>query len=285
VIGFYGDRVVSLLKANGGQTSALNAAFARSNGELICFLDADDAFEPDKVERVVAAARRAPGAHLIHHQLQMVDERGKAVHRPFPERVPDGDIREAVVRTGGWFPHPVMSGLAFRRSYAERLFPVPEKQHIVERGQSHALPVFVDTYLAGPAAQLAPVAGIPVPLTRYRVHASNLSSAIGATQWAAAEMSLRQYRAEAEMLRAVMREKFGESPPTRMDDHLEYQLLRRIVGEISWGHAIRCVMRSPHLPTMQKMRKALRESIRRGKFRRASRQGSRAFVHSETKLA
>ena len=259
VIASYDDRVISVFKENGGLTSAVNAGFERSSGDFVSFLDADDAFDPEKVERVVAAARRVPQAYLVHHQMQIVDESGRAMHRPFPARVPDGDIRALVARTGGWFPHAVMSGLTFKRAYAERLFPMPEKQHFVDRGSSHVLPVF-ETYLVGPAALSAPVAGIEAPLTRYRVHGSNMT---GATQ-ATSEAQLLRYRAEAETLSTVMREEFGESQPLRMDDHLEYQLLRYATGETSWAHTIRCVMRCPYLPAILRVREALRVSMKRG---------------------
>jgi hypothetical protein len=259
VIASYGDRVISVFKNNGGLTSALNAGFQRTAGDLISFLDADDAFEPEKIDRVVAAARRVREAYLIHHQMQMVDESGKAMHRPFPARVPDGDIRALVARTGGWFPRAVMSGLTFTRTYSQRLFPMPEEQHFVYQGQSHVLPVF-ETYLAAPAALCAPVAGIQAPLTRYRLHASNMTYATRAT----AEGQLLRYRAETETLRTVMREKFGDSRPLQMQNHLEYQLLRYAAGETSWAYTIRCVMRSPFLPAMLKVREALRVSMKRG---------------------
>ena len=258
VIASYEDRVISVYKENGGLTSALNAAFERSSGDLIAFLDADDAYEPEKVERVVAAARRVPQAYLIHHQMQIVGESGKAIHRPFPARVPDGDIRALVARTGGWFPRPVMSGLTFSRGYAQRLFPMPEEQRFVERGRTHVLPVF-ETYLAGPAALLAPVAGIQAPLTRYRVHEKNMTFATQATP----EGQLLRYRAEAETLSTVMREKFGEAPPLRMEDHLDYQLLRYAAGETSRAHMIRCVMRSPYLTARLKVREVMRVSMER----------------------
>lgn len=258
VIASYGDRLVSAHKPNGGLISALNVAFERSSGDLISFLDADDAFETEKVERVVAAAQKVPQACLIHHQMQIVDESGKAMHRPFPACVPDGDIRSVVARTGGWFPCAVMSGLTFKRTYAQRMFPLPEEQHFVEGGRSHVLPVF-ETYLAGPAALLAPVAGIQAPLTRYRVHGTNMTFATRATS----DGQLLRYRAEAETLSTVMREEFGECRPLEMEDHLDYQLLRYAAGEISWRHAIGRVMRCPYLPTMLKLREALRVSVKR----------------------
>jgi hypothetical protein len=153
-----------------------------------------------------------------------------------------------------------MSGLTFTRAYAQRLFPVPQEQHFVDRGRSHIIPVFADTYVAGPAALSAPVAGIQAPLTRYRVHGRNMSFVDGAT----IEKRLVRYRAEAETLSTVMREKFAESRPLRMDDHLEYQLLRYAARETSWAHTIRCVMRCPYFPSMLKVREALRVTMRRG---------------------
>lgn len=78
------------------------------------------------------------------------------------------------------------------------------------------------------------------------------------------------------MLSTVMREKFGESRPPLMDDHLEYQLLRLAAGEISWAHAIECVMRSPYLPATLKAREAVRISIKRARSRLVWRRRSSA---------
>src|SRR5215208_2989974 len=51
----YGDRVIPVLKENGGQASACNAGFRASKGEIVIFLDADDVLLPDTVGKVVAA--------------------------------------------------------------------------------------------------------------------------------------------------------------------------------------------------------------------------------------
>jgi hypothetical protein len=96
-------------------------------------------------------------------------------------------------------------------------------------------------------------------LTRYRVHGRNRTFETQSTS----ERQLLRYRAEAETLSTVMREKFGESRPLRLEDHLDYQLLRYAAGETSWVSAIRCVMRSPYLPAIEKLREALRVSIKR----------------------
>ena len=260
LIASYGARIVSAFKKNGGLTSALNAAFERSHGDLLCVLDADDFYMPEKVEKVVAASRNAPDAYMIHHQLQIVDEAGKPIHAPFPRRVPDGDLRRRVVRSGGWFPHPVMSGLSFRRSYAERLFPIPERHAI--RAGAEARPIWADTYLAGPAALLGPVAGIQAPLACYRVHGGNTS-----LQASTADQ-LVQYEAELKTLADVMREQFGHPVDLRLDSHVDYQLVRCAAREISRPRAAARVLRSPSLPLSLRIREALRLSINRGRAAR-----------------
>src|SRR5882757_8265902 len=58
IIAGYGDRLVAVLKHNGGQGSAFNAGVAASRGEILCFLDADDWFLPGKLRRVVEVFSR-----------------------------------------------------------------------------------------------------------------------------------------------------------------------------------------------------------------------------------
>jgi glycosyltransferase involved in cell wall biosynthesis len=61
------DRRVHLItKPNGGLSSARNAGLAAATGDVICFLDADDAFLPDKLERQVAFLARFPACDLVY---------------------------------------------------------------------------------------------------------------------------------------------------------------------------------------------------------------------------
>jgi glycosyltransferase involved in cell wall biosynthesis len=47
----FGDRILIVDQANLGQSGARNAGLAKSTGELIAFLDADDLWEPKKLEK------------------------------------------------------------------------------------------------------------------------------------------------------------------------------------------------------------------------------------------
>jgi hypothetical protein len=269
VIRGYGDDIVAVFKQQGGQVSALNAAFEHSRGELICLLDADDAFAATKIERVVDGWRRSPQALLIHHQAQIIDAAGRPRHSPFPRRVPHGDIRARVTKSGGWFPHAPSGALAFPRSYAERLFPVPhDPQEVRTPSGVRHLALEVDTYLAGPAAVLAPVAGIQAPLVFRRSHGGNRIASPHASPERTAE-SLARYRLETATLTRVLRERFRCNVELRLEDHLEYQLARCAAGELSRQRALRALVRAPALPAASKPREAVRVVANRGSARRS----------------
>ena len=54
IISSYGDRIVPILKSNGGQASSLNEGFKTSKGEIIFLLDSDDVFHREKVKKIVS---------------------------------------------------------------------------------------------------------------------------------------------------------------------------------------------------------------------------------------
>ena len=61
----YGERVTLIRKPNGGAASARNLGIERSRGELVAFLDADDYWEPNKLERQLEILRAHPEVALV----------------------------------------------------------------------------------------------------------------------------------------------------------------------------------------------------------------------------
>lgn len=156
-------RVALVRKTNGGQASAWNAAYAHCTGDIICPLDSDDAFAPEKLARVVEHFRSHPDRGFLVHAMTVVDRDGSAIQTvPFLTRFEDGWIADRVVRRGGRWRYMPSSALAIRREVARHIFPVDE-----------SLRVCADAFVFTLAPLLTPVGHLAAPLTYYRSHGEN----------------------------------------------------------------------------------------------------------------
>src|SRR6266478_6033226 len=159
------ERIKLVRQANGGQSMALNAAFRESAGQIICLLDDDDVFLPDKVQLVVNAFTSAPASGLAVNRMRLVDERRKYV----------GEIPALYDLPCGWqgasLGHtepqtllglPPSSGLSLHRSVAQIIFPLPD-----------GLKLASDKLIVTLAPLMTPITALEAPLSEYRVHGSN----------------------------------------------------------------------------------------------------------------
>jgi len=122
----YGDRIVAVLKANSGQGSAFNAGFAASRGSIVCLLDADDWFLPEKVAELVRTWRGFPEAGWCFHALTRFDTRGAALAPFHAGATREIDFRAALRRAEMPTFAPPTSGLCFSRELLRQLMPMPE---------------------------------------------------------------------------------------------------------------------------------------------------------------
>lgn len=158
IIAAYGERVAPVLKENGGQASSFNAGFAAATGEIICLLDADDAFLPGKLSHLARIYAR-DGVDWCFDRVT-TDEAAGAPGDPVLKAI---DYRPAVSR--GRFPTiPVpTSGLTFRRGLLSQILPMPVAQDVV----------LSDNYLKFAASHLGAGVLVDTPLTFQRIHATN----------------------------------------------------------------------------------------------------------------
>ena len=61
----YRERITLISKENGGRASALNLGVGEANGEYVSFLDADDAYQPERIEALGALASMRPDLDLL----------------------------------------------------------------------------------------------------------------------------------------------------------------------------------------------------------------------------
>ncbi|PSB64029.1 glycosyl transferase [Chroococcidiopsis cubana SAG 39.79] len=76
-------RVKLICQQNKGLAGARNTGISQATGEYIAFLDADDLWEPSKLEKQVAVLEENPEVGLVYTWVALVDEQGKPTGRIF----------------------------------------------------------------------------------------------------------------------------------------------------------------------------------------------------------
>jgi glycosyltransferase involved in cell wall biosynthesis len=162
VITRFGNRVKTVFKSNGGQASAFNAGFAESSGDVICFLDSDDVFLPNKVRQAVDGLATCPAGWCFHH-IQRTDTALKPIFTPpIPYSTGRYDFRAEMLEGKCRFAPPATSGLAFTRTLMDQIMPVPE-----------AITITSDNYLKLSSLALAPGYFIAEQYALQRIHGEN----------------------------------------------------------------------------------------------------------------
>ncbi len=157
-------RALVVLKGNGGQASAMNAGLRAAGGELIVFLDSDDALFPYAIESAVNAWHQ--GVAKVQFPLEILDQDNQATGLRMPrESLSEGSLMEQFLETGRYVTAPT-SGNIFARDFLEKVFPIPEREF--ETG---------DGYLNTCAPFYGRIVALPQPLGFYRVHGKGMTTA------------------------------------------------------------------------------------------------------------
>jgi glycosyltransferase involved in cell wall biosynthesis len=167
IIQGYGDRIRAVFQANQGQAAAFNTGFVHSRGEIICFLDADDLFLPDKVAQVVAGFLQYPVAGWCLHPQHF----WRSAQAPtLAAKVAPAIYRDvmAMMRRGKLgdpfdFPIPATSSMCFSRSLLQQILPMPVGEGISLN----------DSYVKFVALGMSPGVTINQELTLQRIHGEN----------------------------------------------------------------------------------------------------------------
>jgi glycosyltransferase involved in cell wall biosynthesis len=199
-------RIRLVCKQNGGHPSALNAAYAESRGELICLLDSDDLYLPEKLARVVEAAAASPDAGFIVHRVIRVNQQRRR-HGVWPlSELPNGWHGPELLHSGGILPYlPPTSGLALRREIAELLFPLRTEP---------PFRMSPDQIIMRLAPLVTHVRAVPQALAEYRLHNANT--------YAQRRVTADSVKKELGLTRALWKEqyRFLSSFSPQLADHL-----------------------------------------------------------------
>lgn len=84
LISGYGERIRCISQENwGGPSRPRNAAIEAARGELICFFDADDLMDPDKLALAVDVFARLPEVDFVFTGFREIDEAGATLNDDF----------------------------------------------------------------------------------------------------------------------------------------------------------------------------------------------------------
>ena len=90
----YGRKVTYLYQQNRGVSAARNHAISKASGELLAYLDADDMWYPEKLERQVAFLDAHQECGMVHGEMSVINEQDEILHLRFYEEtkrdVPQG---------------------------------------------------------------------------------------------------------------------------------------------------------------------------------------------------
>jgi hypothetical protein len=165
-------RIKLIRKDNGGVASALNAAYRESKGEIVCLLDADDRFLPEKLAMVVQGFESHPDSGFLGHQMFLIDADGnRHGQKPLFTHHPSGWYGPFVVRYGDFPPGLAFgSGVCLRRETSNQILPLPVR---FRSGADGAIVLL--------ASLMTPIIGVDVSLAEYRYHGRNVTNTAAIT--------------------------------------------------------------------------------------------------------
>lgn len=166
IIQTYGDKLIPVLQDNAGQLAAINTGFARAQGKYVCFLDSDDYYHPEKVEKIVHAFAAHPDWIQISHPWISIDKDGKIRGQSTSDKMSRGDVSKLLLQVGR-YASGITSSLAYRRNALEKVFPIPLIQ------EQNTYVGYIDSFLNTTIPFYGEVGCINEPLMFYRIHGKN----------------------------------------------------------------------------------------------------------------
>lgn len=161
----YKDKIRYVKTENRGAAHARNIGIAEARGEYIAFLDADDVWEREKIEKQLNALHSKDAA-LVYCGRVDVDAQGSPLEEFEQSEFPQGEIFTQLIKTN----HISTSSVVLvRKEVVQALGGFKELQ---------GLKVSEDFELWCRIALRHTIAAVPERLVRYRLHETNISSNI-----------------------------------------------------------------------------------------------------------
>jgi glycosyltransferase involved in cell wall biosynthesis len=157
----FGESIRVIRQENSGVATARNNGAAAANGALLAFLDADDVWVPNKLEKQVERFNKEPGLGLVHCAYVDIDADNKELTEHFEGL--EGWVAEEIIL----FRRPVILG-------GGSGVVIPKKVFSELGGFDARLSTSADFDLYFRIARKWRVGFVPEVLLQYRIHGSNM---------------------------------------------------------------------------------------------------------------
>ncbi|MBD0304343.1 MAG: glycosyltransferase [Tolypothrix sp. T3-bin4] len=161
------SRIKLVSKQNRGQASALAVAYHQSNGQIVCLLDSDDLWMPNKLQKVLDAFKSDPKCGFVIHNVIEINSQGELIKStPMLNKLASGWRAPFALLNGGFaYNIPPGSALCIRREVTDLFFHINEE--FIGPG---------DTLICFLAPLVTVIVPVPEVLSKYRKHAASDSS-------------------------------------------------------------------------------------------------------------
>jgi len=163
-------RIEVIRQANAGVSAARNHGAAHATGDVLAFLDADDAWVPTKLERQLAHMEADEGLGLVHCGITEVDVAGRSLRDRLDGQ--EGWVADAMLRFEG--SGVILGGgssALMRRGAFDTV-----------GGYDEAMSTSADWDLLRRIARRWRVGFVAEPLVRYRLHGGNMHHNVAAME-------------------------------------------------------------------------------------------------------
>lgn len=156
------DKRIRLLpsKVNKGVKQNFSLLLEATRATWVFLADQDDIWHPQKIEIMLKFAKDNKNPVLIHHDLEVVDEKGTRIHRSFWKRA---GLNPKATSFNRLLMQNNVTGAAMliNRPLIKKALPIPEDA------------MMHDSWLALAASMFGTVIPVNERLVKYRQHASN----------------------------------------------------------------------------------------------------------------